>query len=89
MCIRDRQGSAEPAKRFTPTKATLQQLPGLDKLEQVSVACLGKLAYDFFILMFPLAIISLLVNKVRKMTVGCRRRFPGGLERGVEGFEGC
>lgn len=74
-----KQGPAEPkdgpAAGFKPTEETSRKLPRFDKNElgQVSVEFLGELAYMFFMIMFPPAVILLLVTKVRKRTVRCWR----------------
>lgn len=61
---REREGLSE---KFRPSEATLKAFPRFDetKLGRFTVDGIGELAFMFFNIMFPMAAIQLLVDKVR------------------------
>ncbi|CAB1099645.1 unnamed protein product [Ectocarpus sp. CCAP 1310/34] len=72
-CHRKREGEGEDVS-FKPSKKTIGALPAFDpdKLGRFSVDELGELAFTFFSIMFPAAVILLLVRKTYEYFNFCR-----------------
>ncbi|CAB1119648.1 unnamed protein product [Ectocarpus sp. CCAP 1310/34] len=82
-CHRKREGEGEDVS-FKPSKKTLDALPAFDpdKLGRFSVDELGELAFTFFSIMFPAAVILLLVRKTNEYFNFCRStKNPKGQEQ--------
>ncbi|CAB1116417.1 unnamed protein product [Ectocarpus sp. CCAP 1310/34] len=74
-CHRNKVGEGHDLK-FKPSKKTLGALPMFDpeKLGRCSADGLGELAFTFFCIMFPAAVISHLVLKDRSSVTATRKR---------------
>ncbi|CAB1108597.1 unnamed protein product [Ectocarpus sp. CCAP 1310/34] len=82
-CHRKSEGEGEDVS-FKPSKKTLDALPAFDpdKLGRFSVDELGELAFTFFSIMFPAAVILLLVRKTNEYFNFCRStKNPYGQEQ--------